>query len=142
MSTVSSLSSNHSVTLPYPTYSKTQSILSINSSDESKEDILQNSNLSDNLFHRLSNQKRRLIQLYNSEIERLQSTSRLLTFINQIDQLLNEYESQQTTSGNQIKRLELKLFRVLNFQVIQLNRLMMFYIPLTSMVNLSIVFDS
>jgi hypothetical protein len=123
MSTVSSISSNHST---YP----------INLLNESKDDILptsliksHNSNLfnhdhksfsnnSQDLFHRLCHQRLRIIQLYDLEIERRQSTSQLITFLNKIDQLINEYESQESTNlniGNPVKKLTTKSFYIYSF---------------------------
>ncbi|CAF0970597.1 unnamed protein product [Adineta steineri] len=100
MTTITSLSLNHSHTLPHSTDSNTQLVLCINSFRESKQDILstsQNSNLfvnhSQELVERLYHQRSRLIQLYDVEIERQQSTPQLILFLNQIEQLINEYEN-------------------------------------------------
>ena len=49
-------------------------------------------NHSHELRQRLCDQKSRLIQFYDTEIDRRQSSSHLSTFLNQIDQLLNEYQ--------------------------------------------------
>jgi len=133
MSTVSSILSNHSIALEHSTYPNTQSVICINSLNESKDDILptslikssssnlfdhdhkSSSNNSQDLFHRLCDQRSRLIRLYDLEIERQQSTSQLITFLNKIDQLINEYECQKSTNltmGNPIKKLSTKSFYI------------------------------
>lgn len=125
MSTISSLSTSHPIALQLSTYPNTQLVVCINSLHESKQDILatplitpQNSNIFDNdnkssndhsqeLIHRLCHQRSRLTRLYDLEIERQQSTSQLITFLNKIDQLLNEYECHESTPliiGNYLKR--------------------------------------
>ena len=109
MSIVSSLSSNHSIISAY--HPNTIDALHLN-----KEETLpisltksQKSNPFDHdyqtsdkhfpdIFHRLSQQKSRLIRLYDREIERRQGTSQLLTFINKIDQLIDEYDSQVSSN--------------------------------------------
>jgi hypothetical protein len=114
MSTVTSLTSNHSIILQH--YPSSQSIVCINRSHQIKEDPVQisliksqNSNLfddqdSDNnvqdFVDRLCQQRSRLIQFYDTEIERRKSTSQLTIFINKIDQLINEYESQVSTNDD------------------------------------------
>jgi hypothetical protein len=118
MSKATSRTSNHSITLQQ--YSSSQSVASINRSHQTKEDTIptsaRNSNLfdhqsSDNnireLLDRLSDQQLRLTRFYDVEIERRQTTPQLITFLNKIDQLINEYESQVSTNliiGNQIKK--------------------------------------
>jgi len=116
MSTVSSLSSNHSITLPHSTYSNAHPVVCINPLHESKVDVLPMPtsliksqsldlfNNSQDLFHRLCHQRSRLIQLYDLEIERRQPTSQLITFLNKIDQLINEYDSHESIIGNQMKK--------------------------------------
>lgn len=90
MSTISPLSTNHSL------YSNTQSIVTIN-----KNDLLPTS---ENILHRLYEQKLRLIQVYDLEIQRQQSTVHLNTFLDKIDQIIHEYENQESS-----KKIKLNL---------------------------------
>lgn len=110
MSMVSSLSSNQSITSSY--HSNTIDSLHLNKEEETLPISLtksQNSTLFDHeyqtsdinspdIFHRLSEQKSRLIRLYDLEIERRQGTSQLLTFINKIDQVIDEYDNQVSSN--------------------------------------------
>ncbi|CAF0809651.1 unnamed protein product [Rotaria sordida] len=114
MSTISSLSSSHPIALQLSTYPNTQLVVCINPLHESKQDTLPtplitptSSNLFDNddkssndnaqeFILRLCHQRSRLTRLYDLEIERRQSTSQLNTFLDKIDQLLNEYESHKS----------------------------------------------
>ncbi|CAF4275799.1 unnamed protein product [Rotaria sp. Silwood2] len=116
MSTISSLSSSHPIALQLSTYPNTQLVVCINPLHESKQDALPTplitptgSNLFDNddkssndnaqeFILRLYHQRSRLTQLYDLEIERRQSTSQLITFLDRIDQLLNEYENSKSTN--------------------------------------------
>ena len=105
MSTVTSRISNHSSTLQ--NYPNSQSIVRIKRSNQTKEETIPTSNLFDDqgFVHRLSEQRSRLIEFYDSAIERQQASSQLVTFINKIDQLINEYETQGSNDliiGNQI----------------------------------------
>jgi hypothetical protein len=125
------MSTSHPIALQLSTYPNTQLVVCINPLHESKQDILptplitpQTSSLYDNdhrfsndhsqeLIHRLCHQRSRLTRLYDLEIERQQSTSQLITFLNKIDQLLNEYECQESTNiiiGNYIETLISKPF--------------------------------
>ncbi|CAF1558932.1 unnamed protein product [Rotaria magnacalcarata] len=111
MSTISSLSSSHLISSQPSTYPNTQLAVCVSPAEESKQDFLptplitpQNSNSfygdnttsnvnSQDFIHRLCHQKSRLMQLYDCEIARQQPTSSLLTFLDSIDQLVNEYEN-------------------------------------------------
>ncbi|UJR23308.1 hypothetical protein I4U23_026323 [Adineta vaga] len=108
MTTLTSLSSRHLLTLQNSIDSSTQLVLCINPLSTYKQDsiptplitpqtsnLLDTNNESEELIQRLYKQKSRLIQLYDLEIQRQQSSSQLITFLNQIDQLLIEYESRQ-----------------------------------------------
>ena len=97
------MSSNHSISLPnYPgSQSTNEEVISTSQNlfdDQGSESSAQE------LCHRLSQQQRRLIQLYGREIERRQSTPELLSFIDQIDRLINEYESRVSMIGNSIRK--------------------------------------
>ena len=109
MSTISSLPSTHPISLQLSPYPNAQLVVCINPLHESNQGILptplitpQNSNLFDDddisqeLIHRLCHQRSRLTRLYGLEIERRQSTPQLITFLNNIDQLLNEYECRES----------------------------------------------
>lgn len=114
MSTISSLSSNHPVSLELPTYTNSQLLLCINSSQGSKQDILptplitpQSSTSFDNdssneFIQRLYYQKSKLIKIYDSAIEHGQPTSQLINFLDKIDQLMNVYENDKSTISNYV----------------------------------------
>lgn len=119
MSTISSLSSSHLISSQLSTNPNNQLIVCVSPTEESKQDFLptplitpQNSNSFDHdddhtasninsqdLIRRLCLQKSRLIQLYDCEIARQQPTSSLFTFLDSIDQLVNEYENYKSTIG-------------------------------------------
>ena len=121
MSTLNSLSAGHSPTLQNPINANSQLVLCINSLLTYKPDTLptplitpEASNFFDNnhsheLLQRLCDQKSRLIQFYDTEIDRRQSSSHLSTFLNQVDQLLNEYQSRNTTNTTISKSFPTKL---------------------------------
>jgi len=108
MTTLTPLSSSHPPALQYTIDPNTSLVLV----HESKQDILptsQSSNLFDNnhesfddnfqeFIHRIYHQRSRLTQLYDLEIQRRQASPQLITFLNKIDQLLNEYENHKSTN--------------------------------------------
>ena len=116
MSTNTALSSSHPIALQASTYPSTHLALYVNTLSESKRDALTASlTLSEtpNLFRntdqwsnvnihgfvdRLRHQKSRLTQLYDTEIERRQLTSQLITFLDRIDRLISEYDSHKDTN--------------------------------------------
>jgi len=118
MSTISFLSPDSSVASEQLIYPSIQSMQCVSPFQETNEDSLptsltksENSNLlhndhksSQEFLSRLCYQKSKLIRLYNTEIQRRQSTSHLITFLNKVDQLLNEYENHESIS-NQMKRI-------------------------------------
>jgi hypothetical protein len=111
MTTLTPLSSSHPPALQY-TIDPNTSLVFVH---QSKQDILptsQSSNLFDKNFqefiHRIYHQRSRLTQLYDLEIQRRQVSPQLITFLNKIDQLLNEYENHKATNppiGNPIQIL-------------------------------------
>ncbi|CAF1155334.1 unnamed protein product [Adineta ricciae] len=121
MSILNALSSCHSPTLQNPINANSQLVLCINPLLTYKPDTLPTplitpkaSNFFDNnhsheLLQRLRDQKSRLIQFYDTEIDRRQPSSHLSTFLNQIDQLLNEYQSRNTTNAITSKSYPTKL---------------------------------
>jgi hypothetical protein len=123
MSTVTSRISNHSITLQ--NYPSSQLIVRINRSNQTIEEPIPASNLFDDqgsdsnmqdIVHRLCQQRSRLTEFYDAVIERQQTTPRLVTFINKIDQLINEYQSQGSSNliiGNQAQNINRKF--ILNF---------------------------
>jgi hypothetical protein len=110
MSSISSLPTTHPISLQLSTYPHTQLVVCINPlQDILPSPLITPSNSFDNetkssndncqeLIQRLCHQRSKLTRLYDLEIERSQSTSKLIIFLNKIDQLLNEYETHQTTS--------------------------------------------
>lgn len=87
------------VIFQHSTYPNTQSVVCINSLNENKDNTISTSIIkSEDLFHRLCDQRSRLIRLYDLEIQRQQSTVQLNIFLDKIDQIINEYENSESTN--------------------------------------------
>ena len=128
--TVSSLTSNHSIPLQQLVNNSTNRlVLYFNPSNNSEQnisstiliqppcsnsfhnDLKSSHNSTQEFIHRLSHQKSRLERLYDIEIERRQSNSQLMLLLDKIDQLLDEYEKQMSILSNFTdKRLPLSVF--------------------------------
>ena len=121
MSIVSTLSANHAVTSAYHSNSSSSSNPRHLIQDQTlriSSNKSQHSHLFDpkDLSHRLCQQKSRLIRLYDLEIERRQTTPQLITFINKIEQLIDQYENQVSNNlliGNSIESSSTKLMKIL-----------------------------
>ena len=106
MSIISTLSSNQSSSSIHPAHLTKDETLQISQNSHLFEPNDSSSdNNSEDIFHRLCQQKSRLLRLYDLEIDRRQTTSQLVAFISKIEQLIDEYEGQLSNNlliGNSI----------------------------------------
>ena len=116
MSSIPPLSISQPGSLRLPTCSDAQSIDSIDSSTEFRENILstpihtplhstsfeQDNKFSsvelDELVARLADQRSKLLHFYDREMQLCQPNTRLNSFLNRIDQLFEEFDQQPTNT--------------------------------------------
>jgi hypothetical protein len=133
MSTISSLAINHSPARQVSAYNDSQLIVCVNPLNPLRQDTLAtltHSNIFDDetkssdehlndLFHRLYCQRSKLIEFYDRAIDLRQSTTKLLFFLNQIDQLLNDYDHASSTNFNSSKSFNNEIYHCANKKTVE-----------------------